>query len=133
MGSFCLETIFGAFVLRLRHFARFKHALCRTGDRQIDHDACAGRMQVLRPDLAPMLLYDSIGDAQSQSGTFAGAFGGEEWVKSTVNIAESRAVVAEAQLHAIAVLSCLERQPSVRNLVQSFNGVVQYVEEYLLQ
>jgi len=61
-------------------------------------------MQIVRADVAAVLFDDAVGDAKSQSGTFTWVLRSKEWIEDAVRIAESGTVVAEAKLHAFALL-----------------------------
>ena len=81
-----------------------------------------------------MLFHDAVANAQAQAGAFADAFCGEEWIKNSLRIADSLAIVTERHFYKVLVAGSRNfNARTFRVFPHSIVSIIQDVQEHLLQ
>ena len=77
---------------------------------------------------------DAVADAESQAGTFAGLFGGEEGIEDAFGIGDAGAVVHEGDFDVILGTAGADADAAVvARFLDSVVGIIQNIEENLLE
>src|SRR5262245_2462709 len=108
----------------------------RAGDGHRDHEGRALVGKAADLNRAAVFLYDAVAQTQTQPGTFAGFFGGGEWVEDAVEVfrRNAGAVVADGNFGVRRRRARCDTNPAV--VPVSFDGlpgVVEDVDDDLLE
>src|ERR1700752_2568750 len=102
-------------------------------DRQFESHASAMRVYVRSLNVATMFFDDAVTDAQPQAGAFAHGLGGIERIEGAAGVGEAGHSVFKAQYDAISAELSLYADSLLADAFQSVDGIVEEVDEDLLE